>query len=311
MIGTDLSKAASILNSGGLVAIPTETVYGLAANGLNPTAVAKIFQAKNRPTFNPLILHCCNLKQVESLVQSIPNDFLPFLKEAWPGPVTVILPRKDIVPDIVTAGLETVAVRIPRHPLTLNLLNQLEFPLAAPSANPSGYVSPTEAIHVEESLGNQVDYILDGGPCTVGIESTIIQFDGGVRILRLGGWDPDAISKHFKGVEFDLIQNSKPLSPGQMDKHYSPNKKLLPLSEWDGSVRTEACALLSFQKTTDVRFNKVVPLSSSGNLEEASTRLFKLLRECEQWSEEMVFVELAPERGLGRAINDRLRRAMA
>lgn len=310
MIGTDVSKAAELLRHGELVAIPTETVYGLAANGLNPEAVAKIFKAKDRPSFNPLILHCRNMDQVKSLVEEVPNELLQFLHNQWPGPITVILSRKHIVPDLVTAGLDTVAVRIPRHPLTQKLLHQLDFPLAAPSANPFGYVSPTAAQHVEDSLGDKVSYILDGGPCEVGIESTIIRFADEVIVHRLGGYDPDELKNHFNRVSFKLIKNTKPLSPGQLDKHYSPNKRLVALEDFPASGETESCALLSFSKLRDPRFHKIIPLSESGNLMEASTNLFRLLRETETWEENIVYVEFVPEIGLGRAINDRLKRAM-
>ena len=164
-IGQDIAKAKYILENGGLVAVPTETVYGLAANGLNAKAVAKVFEAKKRPSFNPLILHMNSIQTAKEIVESIPEEALDLAKQFWPGPLTMVLKKKSFVPDLVTSGLDSVAIRIPRHDLTRQLLAQLDFPLAAPSANPFGYISPVKAKHVNQQLGESIDYILDGGFC--------------------------------------------------------------------------------------------------------------------------------------------------
>ncbi|MES2733756.1 MAG: L-threonylcarbamoyladenylate synthase, partial [Bacteroidota bacterium] len=185
-IGTNISHAIDLLQQGEVVAIPTETVYGLAGNALNTKAVARIFSVKNRPTFDPLIIHTNSLEKVLQFVDEMPAQAKTLAQACWPGPLTLLLPRKDSIPDLVTSGLDTVAVRIPNHSLTLSLLEALEFPLAAPSANPFGYISPTTAEHVYNQLGKKIPYILDGGPCLVGIESTIVGFeDGEPTIYRL------------------------------------------------------------------------------------------------------------------------------
>jgi L-threonylcarbamoyladenylate synthase len=187
-VGVDIERAAAFLRKGQLVAIPTETVYGLAGNALDLKSVSSIFETKNRPSFDPLILHVASLEQVSPFVSEFPEKLKCLAEAFWPGPLTVLLPRKASVPDLVTSGLDRVAVRVPNHPLTLALLAQLDFPLAAPSANPFGYISPTQAAHVAAQLGSQVPYILDGGACAVGLESTIVGMEvEQVVIYRLGG----------------------------------------------------------------------------------------------------------------------------
>src|SRR5712672_3021710 len=187
-IGKDISKAADLLKQGKLVAIPTETVYGLAGNALNVEAVTRIFAAKNRPYFDPLIVHVCDPSAAGEYAERISDKALELMKRFWPGPLTVLLSKKNIVPDLVTAGLDRVGLRCPDHQMTLALLQSLPFPLAAPSANPFGYVSPTSAHHVFDQLGDKIPYVLDGGRCEVGLESTIIaEIDERLQILRLGG----------------------------------------------------------------------------------------------------------------------------
>lgn len=186
-IGKDITTAKNLLNQGELVAIPTETVYGLAANALNEDAVLKIFKAKNRPQFNPLIIHLPFWKDVVQYVNYIPQAAKLLAMHFSPGPITFLLPRKNNIPDMVTAGSDKVAIRIPAHPLTMQLLKQLNYPLAAPSANPFGYVSPTNAMHVYDGLNGKINYILDGGECTVGLESTIVDFDKENVIIRRNG----------------------------------------------------------------------------------------------------------------------------
>jgi L-threonylcarbamoyladenylate synthase len=198
-IETDIEKAKALLESGELVAIPTETVYGLAGNALNPDAVAKIFSVKNRPSFDPLIIHTDSLEKVRKFTLDIPAPLDRLAAHFWPGPLTLLLPKKPIVPDLVTSGLDTVAVRIPQHTLTLSLLEALDFPLAAPSANPFGYISPTTAAHVQDQLGDKIPYILDGGPSQVGLESTIVGLENGeVVVYRLGGLEVAAIESNSR-----------------------------------------------------------------------------------------------------------------
>jgi L-threonylcarbamoyladenylate synthase len=195
-IGRDIEKAKSLLMQGDLVAIPTETVYGLAGNALDPEAVALIFETKNRPSFDPLILHTSSIGRVEDFVSSFPEKLKILAESFWPGPLTLLLPRKSVVPDLVTSGLDRVAVRVPKHPLTLALLESLDFPLAAPSANPFGYISPTRPEHVEAQLGEKIPYILDGEACDVGLESTIVGLEEDeIVIYRLGGLEISAIEK--------------------------------------------------------------------------------------------------------------------
>jgi len=230
--GTDLILAKKLLTEGKLVAIPTETVYGLAANGLDETAVAGIFSAKNRPTFDPLILHVASIEQAQSLCTDWPEMADKLARAFWPGPLTLILPKADHVPDLTTSGQPTVGIRMPNNRLTLELLSTLPFPLAAPSANPFGYVSPTNAQHVADQLGDSIDYILDDGDCSVGIESTIITIDNGTpKVLRLGGLSLERIADvlGFPVLEH-LNQNSNPQAPGQLDQHYSPRCKLIALN---------------------------------------------------------------------------------
>ncbi len=222
-IGTDIKIALNLLNRSEIVGIPTETVYGLAANAFDPIAVAKIFKAKERPAFDPLIVHTSSLERAMRFVEIIPGKAYKLANKFWPGPMTLIFKKKAIIPDIVTSGLETVAVRIPNHPLTLELLRSIDFPLAAPSANPFGYISPTSAEHVNEQLGEKIKYVLDGGDCHVGIESTIIDFDDDeINVLRLGGCKIEDLKKIVGKINLRPITSSNPVAPGMMNSHYSP-----------------------------------------------------------------------------------------
>lgn len=312
-IGTDINEAKSLLERNELVAIPTETVYGLAANGLRSEAVAKIFEAKNRPSFNPLILHVAYPGMIKELVKFVPEKARQLAEIFWPGPMTLILPKKAIVPDIVTAGLDSVGVRVPDHPLTLHLLRQLNFPLAAPSANPFGYVSPTTPEHVAKQLGDKVSYILDGGQCRVGIESTIIKVtDDAVKVLRLGGIALEEIEEITGKVEVDAKPTENPEAPGMLSSHYAPGKKIIlgNIKENLAKYQGKKTGVLSFtQKPEGADEENLFILSASGDLMEAASHLFDFLRRLDQSDVEIILAELLPEEGLGRAINDRLRRA--
>jgi L-threonylcarbamoyladenylate synthase len=309
-VGKDINKAKFLLERGELVAIPTETVYGLAANALNPDAVIRIFEAKNRPQFDPLIIHVPSLENARRYVAGIPGKGEALAKAFWPGPLTLLLEKKEIVPDLVTAGLPTVGIRCPDHPLTRALLDVIDFPLAAPSANPFGYISPTTPQHVQEQLGDKLGYILDGGPCQVGLESTIVGFDndGGI-VYRSGGLKIEDIEKIIGKVRLQIVSSANPQTPGQLHSHYAPKKRL-----YVGNIEalmlqhaSEQAGILSFQKDRNSPFQYI--LSPSGNIEEAARNFFAGLRILDALPVQIILAEYVPEGGLGKAINDRLRRA--
>ena len=308
--GVDIAKAVELLTHDELVAIPTETVYGLAGNALSRAAVTKIFSVKNRPQFDPLIVHVPNLEKANDYVLEIPEHARKLAGKFWPGPLTLLLKKKNIIPDLVTSGLDTVGIRCPDHTLTRQLLKALPFPLAAPSANPFGYVSPTKPQHVDEQLGSKIQYILDGGPCPIGIESTIVGFEDSKPVVyRLGGLSLEAIEKTIGKVKLMTHSTSNPKAPGQLQSHYAPGKKVI-LGSIEQLLKTHPHAgVLSFQK--DYRVTNQIVLSSSGNLEEAAQHLFESLRAFDKTDADVVLTELVPDQGLGRAINDRLRRAAA
>jgi L-threonylcarbamoyladenylate synthase len=314
-IGNDILKAQEFLERNHLVAIPTETVYGLAANALNSIAVAKIFEAKERPTFDPLIVHTYDLKIVYDFVTEVHPSLLKLAETFWPGPLTLLLPKKEVIPNLVTSGLDRVGVRIPNHPLTLNLLSQLSFPLAAPSANPFGYISPTSAEHVQKQLGEKIPYILDGGNCKVGLESTIVgEENGEIIIYRLGGLSIDDIQSIVGKVSIQLNQSSNPKAPGQLKSHYAPKKPVYigNLTELQGKYSNDKLGAIIFGEQNFTNQNLIVKnLSSSKNYQEAAANLFSFLRELDETDADVIIAELLPEIGLGLAINDRLRRAAA
>lgn len=309
VIGSDLQKAKQLLEQNNVVAIPTETVYGLAANALNSEAITKIFIAKDRPFFDPLIVHVADLTTAYDYVEYIPSSAKKLADSFWPGPLTLLLKKKAIIPHLATSGLDTVGIRCPNHPVTLQLLKMLPFPLAAPSANPFGYISPTKAIHVNEQLGNKIDYILDGGECKVGIESTIVGFENNTpTIYRMGGLSVEQIESVIGTVQIEINSSSNPTAPGQLKSHYAPQKKL-----FFGNVQTireSDVGILAFKEPS-----KFIPLqnqrilSPSGNLEEAAQNLFSFLRELDHLNIKSIVAEQVPNKGLGRAINDRLTRA--
>lgn len=310
--GTDIEKAAYLLKAGQLVAIPTETVYGLAANALDARAVARIFEAKNRPTFDPLIVHVPGIEAVSAYAEAITSTSLQLAEHFWPGPLTLLVKKKAIIPDLVTSGLDTVGIRCPDHSLTRELLQQLPFPLAAPSANPFGYVSPTTPQHVEEQLGTRIAYILDGGVCNIGIESTIVGFeDEQAVVYRLGGLNTDEIKSITGELVIRTHSTSNPKAPGQLQSHYAPRKKVVlgDLTELIKHYDALRTGILSFQQDFHAPHQYI--LAPSGTLEEAARNLFTALRMLDKLPIDIIIAELAPEQGLGRAINDRLRRAAA
>ena len=311
-IGIDIEKAKQILQEGGLVAIPTETVYGLAANALDKKAVLRIFEAKKRPYFDPLIIHTDSVQKVKHWVLEFPEWAEKLAQDFWPGPLTLLLPRKDSIPDLVCSGLPQVAVRIPKHPLSLNLLRKLDFPLAAPSANPFGYVSPTKASHVADQLKNEVDYILDGGSCEVGIESTILGVENGqITVYRLGGLALETIEQLIGKVSMHLNQSSNPSAPGMLKSHYAPGKPL-----YIGNIKALQAlhpgknpGIISFFTDYALSGAHQKILSPEADLQEAAQQLFIAIRELDQSDADIILAEIFPDSFLGRAINDRLRRA--
>jgi L-threonylcarbamoyladenylate synthase len=312
VIGRDLGKMRDLLHRGEVCAIPTETVYGLAGNALLPDTILRIFEIKNRPAFDPLIVHIASSQMLRTVAKNIPSVAFDLAEAFWPGPLTLVLTNADIIPDIVSSGLDTVGVRVPAHPLTLSLLNELTFPLAAPSANPFGYISPTSAQHVYDQLQGKIPYILDGGPCEVGIESTIVDCSSGTcTVLRLGGLSIESIEQVAGPVQVMTHSSSSPAAPGMLTHHYAPRKALYlgNINDMLARSRDRKVGILSFQQTYSGAANEV--LSGNGNLMEAARNLFACLRKLDQSDVEVIFAEPVPEQGIGRSINDRLRRASA
>lgn len=314
MTGTDIEFAARLLIKGGVVAIPTETVYGLAANACDEKAVVNIFSIKQRPTFDPLIVHLAEAAQLDRFALTVPDMAAELAAAFWPGPLTLVLPRRSVIPDIVTSGLDTVGLRVPSHPLTLELLRQLPFPLAAPSANPFGYISPTTAGHVVDQLGGKIPYVLDGGPCKVGVESTIVGFeDGNAVVYRLGGLPVEELRRVVKNIKVRTASSSDPLAPGMLESHYAPRRPLIAgdPDELLVSYGSQRLGVIAFSR--DFSNHPAVIhaeiLSEGGDLAEAAAHLFAAMRRADAAGVDVIIAEFVPDEGLGRAINDRLRRA--
>lgn len=312
-----LDAAAEILKQGGLVAIPTETVYGLAANAFNEEAVLSIYKTKNRPHFNPLIIHSNSVERFAEWGIYLPELALKLASEFCPGPITFVVPSSKKIPDMVTAGHDSVAIRIPNHPLTLELLGMLDFPLAAPSANPSAFVSPTSAAHVKQQLGDKIKCILDGGECQVGIESTIVSFlENTPRILRYGGLAKEQIESTL-GIIVNVPQVkgdiSKFIAPGMMERHYAPSKNLIICDDMEKELlnhQGHSIGIISFSKKYgNIDLKKQFILSPLRNLDEAARHLFSALRSLNDLDVHIILAEKFPNEGLGIAINDRLKRA--
>ncbi len=310
-ITNTIEHAIDLLNQNEVVAIPTETVYGLAANAYNSDALVKIFEVKNRPTFNPLIVHTYSLEKSFDFVKEWDSELLKLAEVFCPGPITFLLPKKEIIPYLVTAGSEYVAVRIPNHSITLELLKNIEYPLAAPSANPFGYVSPTSAEHVYHNLKGKIPLILDGGPCSIGLESTIVGIENEeIVVYRLGGITLEDMEKVVGKIHQVKVSSSKPQAPGMLIQHYAPKKKLIVTNDLEKYLQ-----LYSFDKLGIIDFEEnrtdkpVIHLSTQKSLTEAAQNLFQVLRQIETWNVDYVVIEWLPEIGLGKAINDRIQRA--
>lgn len=309
---TSVSEAAALLVSGHIVAIPTETVYGLAGNALDPLALAKIFAAKGRPVFDPLIVHIASIDSLKDVAQNIPPAAYALAEAFWPGPLTLVLPKQPCIPDLATSGLFTVAVRIPEHPLAQEIILKAEVPLAAPSANLFKHVSPTTAEHVATQLGDKIDGIVNGGPCKVGVESTIVSFENGEAvILRPGAITPTMIESVIGKVTLKR-STSNPgeamLSPGSMETHYQPRIPLYYGTLPEKFILPQNTVRLAFGQTTS-RLPATLNLSKTANLIEATAHLYAYIHELDTPPHEFILVDPIPNEGLGIALNDRLQRA--
>lgn len=307
-----ISRAASVIRRGGVVAFPTETVYGLGADGLNPVACARIFEIKGRPHFDPLILHECSAARARKLFSSVPAAAAELMKRFWPGPLTLVLPKARAVPDIVTSGLGTVAVRVPAGRHALALIKAAGRPVAAPSANRFGALSPTTAAHVRKQLADGPDIILDGGKTSIGVESTIITFKRGKPVLLRPGGLPLEEIEAVTGPAVKAGGNgAKPAAPGCLKKHYAPQARLRLIAP-GAKVRPSArAAYLAYRRRPAGTWAAVKVLSPSGDLREAAAGLFGALHALERSGARVIYAEKVPPHGLGRAIMDRLRRASA
>jgi L-threonylcarbamoyladenylate synthase len=274
--------------------------------------VARVFEVKRRPYFDPLIVHIASPADLKKLVKDIPSSARKLTEKFWPGPLTVVLFKEEHIPDIVTAGLPTVALRMPSHPMALSLIKESKCPIAAPSANPFGYLSPTTAEHVRDQLSDQVDLILNGGPCPVGVESTIVSFlDGKPRMLRPGGVSLEEIESVIGKVEISPIQD-RPVAPGMLPRHYAPRTPIV--LDWDekdlDSYKGKKIGFLAFQEPENfLKFQHIEVLSKKGDFREAAANLFSAIRRLDALDLDLILAEVVPEAGLGRAIMDRLRRA--
>lgn len=304
---SEIYQAAQVIRNGGLVAFPTETVYGLGADALNPIAVAKIFEAKKRPHFDPLIVHIDQIAWLEKLCQGISPQAQILIDKFWPGPLTIVVPKQQGVPDIVTAGLSTVAIRMPSHPLALQLITAAQTPIAAPSANPFGYLSPTTAKHVQEQLGASVDMIIDGGSTTIGIESTVIEIiEGRATLLRPGGIPVEDIEALIGPLALHTT-DTMPQAPGQLKYHYSPHTPIR-LADSRQIPVGQKIGILSLRGTTS-QCQVCEILSPTGDLREAAANLFSALHRLDKAGLDLIVVEPIPETGLGRGIMNRIYKA--
>jgi len=313
MINRDIALAKKLLEKGKVVAIPTETVYGLAGNALDEEAIDSIYRVKERPKSNPLIIHIASIDQLDSYAQNIPPLAYHLGKEFWPGPLTLLLEKKPIIPEATTSGSPFVAVRIPDHPLTLALLESIDFPLAAPSANPFGYISPTRPEHVQEQIGDKIPLILDGAPCKSGLESTIVGFEDQKLNLHRQGYITEEQLKAFLPKNWCLIrkQDTTIRTPGSHDYHYAP---YTPMTLVDDFAEIDPSVIDS--KTGSLSWNKMLPgagvcrvLSKGNSLEEAAKLLYNTLIELDQMALEQIYCERFPQQGLGITINERLEKA--
>lgn len=313
--GKDISKASELLKDGEVVAIPTETVYGLAANALNETAVLKIFSVKERPHYNPLILHIGKKEDLYLYAENVPEIALKLIDAFWPGPLTILLPKKNNVPHLVTSGLPDVAIRLPNHPLTLELLSAVDFPLAAPSANPFGYISPTAPEHVEKQIGHKISYILDGGSCEKGVESTIVGFENNhVLLYRTGAIPVEEIEKVAGKVILANKTTHTPKASGMLPFHYAPHTPFILSEHPEAEVKkysNKKIGIIAFTKPSlsESENLKIVVLSQNKNISEAARNLYGALHYLDAMKLDLIIAEKFEEKGLGITLNDRLTKA--
>ena len=308
---TSVSEAARLLKEGEVVAIPTETVYGLAGNAFEPKALAKIFAAKERPTFDPLIVHIADIAQLTDIAKVIPDSAYRLAEAYWPGPMTIILPKKDCIPDLCTSALPSVAVRFPRHPIAQAIIKESGLPLAAPSANLFKHVSPTTAEHVAAQLADRIAGIVDGGPCSVGVESSIISLVGEPTVMRPGAITPEmfkAILGEVKIKESTSKPGQPMLAPGQCDTHYRPQVPLYYGEIPAGYTLPEHTVRIAFGTQTGP-IPATVNLSATGDMTEATARLYAYMHDLDTPDYDLILVDPIPNKGIGIALNDRLKRA--
>jgi L-threonylcarbamoyladenylate synthase len=314
IISKDIQKAISLLENEELVAIPTETVYGLAGNIFSEKAIKLIFETKKRPFFNPLIVHISSVDELETIVAEIPEKARILADTFWPGSMTLVLKKNKNIPNIITAGKDTVAVRVPNHPVTLSLLEQLSFPLAAPSANPFNNISPTKPEHVANYFKDELKMVLDGGFCKNGIESTIIGFEDNEPVIyRLGALSVEDIEAVVGKVSIKNKKEENPDAPGMLNKHYSPKTRTILTTDIASEIEkhpTKKIGLLTF--STSYKSDKIdtqIILSEEKNLQEAASKLYDSLHHLDSLNLDILIVEKMPDLGLGKSMNDRLQRA--
>ncbi len=325
-IGTDIDYAAKLLKADRLVAFATETVYGLGANATSQNAVASIFAAKNRPYFDPLIVHIAQKSQLDGLVRQIPAEYELLIEHFWPGPLTLLFQKSDAVADLVTSGLNTVAIRMPGHTLARELIRKSGLPIAAPSANLFGRISPTTAQHVADQLAGRVDYILDGGPCAVGVESTIVRLaEGRLEILRHGGVTKEQLAHVYSGEIVSVTTSAceetgeGAVAPGMLTSHYAPQTRLeIVQPDQIATIVQQTQGRFGILSASALPNELPVPkwchlevLSEAGDLVEMASHFFAALRRLDESSLEVIYATSFPDVGLGRALNDRLTRAAA
>jgi L-threonylcarbamoyladenylate synthase len=315
VITTNLNEAKQALIDGNIIAIPTETVYGLAGNAFNESAVEKIFALKKRPFFNPLIVHIKSAAYLEDVATDIPEIAISLAQAFWPGPLTLVLKKQPHISDLVTAGKETVAIRMPNHPLTLELLQGLEFPLAAPSANPFGSISPTSAVHVSNYFNDELDVILDGGACEKGVESTIIGFENNQPILyRHGSISVEDIEAVVGKIKVVVNNDNKPDAPGMLSRHYAPMTDTFLTDDVKALIKSfsdKKIGLLLFKD--EIKEGHIIHqeiLSKTGNPDEAAKNLYAAMHRLDKSNLDVIIAERLPNKGLGKTVNDRLERAV-
>lgn len=314
MITTDINKAKQVLLKNELIALPTETVYGLAGNAFSEIAIKKIFELKKRPFYNPLIVHLKSASSIYDVAKEIPESARLLADKFWPGPLTLVLKKQEHISDLITAGKKTVAVRVPNHPLALALLNTLEFPLVAPSANPFGSISPTSAAHVFNYFGEAVEVVLDGGECEKGLESTIIGFENDQPVLyRRGSISTEDIEKIVGKLSITTNNDISPNAPGMLSRHYAPKTDTYLTNDISDSLnffKGKKIGLLLFKNP--IQNNTIIHqeiLSKSGDFTEAAKNLYAAMHRLDKSKLDVIVAERLPDEGLGKTINDKLERA--